>query len=74
MADLDAEKKKDETENVESENKKKKVTISNFDRTIFDLGISLAAVISYTNWHSIPWAMLHGFLNWIYVIYYAIRY
>ncbi|MBP3242712.1 MAG: hypothetical protein J6L99_02535 [Ruminococcus sp.] len=69
MADLDAEKKKDETEN-----KKKKVTISNFDRTIFDLGIALAAVISYTNWHSIPWAMLHGFLNWIYVIYYAIRY
>jgi len=74
MADLDAEKKKDETENVESENKKKKVTISNFDRTIIDLGIALAAVISYTNWHSIPWAMLHGFLNWIYVIYYAIRY
>ena len=72
MADLDAEKKKDETENVESENKKKKVTISNFDRTVFDLGIALAAVISYTNWHSIPWAMLHGF--WIYVIYYAIRY
>lgn len=69
MADLDAEKKKDETEN-----KKKKVTISNFDRTVFDLGIALAAVISYTNWHSIPWAMLHGFLNWIYVIYYAIRY
>ena len=69
MADLDAEKKKDETEN-----KKKKVTISNFDRTVFDLGIALAAVISYTNWHSIPWAMLHGFLNLIYVIYYAIRY
>ena len=72
MADIDSEKIKDETENVESN--KKKVTISNFDRTVFDLGIALAAVISYTNWHSIPWAMLHGFLNWIYVIYYAIRY
>ncbi|MBE6875296.1 MAG: hypothetical protein E7496_00965 [Ruminococcus sp.] len=38
------------------------------------LGISLATVISYTNWHSILWAILHGALNWIYVIYYAIRY
>jgi len=38
------------------------------------LGIALATVISYTNWHSIPWAIFHGCLNWIYVIYYAIRY
>ena len=47
---------------------RKKTVITNFDRTVIDLGIALAAVISYTNWHSIPWAILHGFLNWIYVI------
>ena len=29
-------------------------------------------VVSYTNWHSLPWAIFHGILGWIYVIYYAI--
>jgi len=31
-------------------------------------------VISYNAWHSIWWAILHGILSWIYVIYYAIKY
>jgi hypothetical protein len=31
-------------------------------------------VISYTTWHSIPWAILHGVLSWVYVIYFIIRY
>lgn len=38
------------------------------------LGTALAVVISYTKWHSIGWAILHGMLNWIYVIYYVIKY
>lgn len=38
------------------------------------LGTALAVVISYTHWGSIGWAILHGALNWGYVIYYAIRY
>ncbi|MBQ9140852.1 MAG: helix-turn-helix transcriptional regulator [Lachnospiraceae bacterium] len=38
------------------------------------VGIALAVVLSYTKWHSIGWAIVHGFLNWAYVIYYAIRY
>jgi len=38
------------------------------------VGIALAVVISYTKWHSIGWAILHGFLNWGYVIYYVIKY
>ena len=37
-------------------------------------GTALAMVISYSNWHSIPWAILHGIFSWGYVIYYAIRY
>jgi hypothetical protein len=37
-------------------------------------GSALAMVISYSNWHSIGWAILHGVFSWGYVIYYAIRY
>jgi TPR repeat protein len=35
---------------------------------------SLGAAISYTNWHSIPWAILHGILGCFYIIYHAIKY
>jgi hypothetical protein len=38
------------------------------------VGIAIAVVISWSTNHSILWAMLHGFLNWIYVIYYALGY
>ena len=37
-------------------------------------GCALAIAISYTEWHSILWAILHGFLGWLYVIYFALRY
>lgn len=37
-------------------------------------GSCLAMIISYTAWKSIPWAIFHGLLSWIYVIYYAIKY
>ena len=37
-------------------------------------GTCLAIVISYTAWQSIPWAIFHGLLSWVYVIYYVIRY
>ena len=37
-------------------------------------GSCLAMILSYTTWNSIPWAILHGFLSWGYVIYYAVRY
>lgn len=35
-------------------------------------GTCLAMVISYTTWHSIPWAILHGLFSWVYVLYFAI--
>lgn len=38
------------------------------------VGAALAVVISYVKWKSIGWAILHGLLNWIYVIYYIIQY
>ena len=37
-------------------------------------GAVLAMVISYVKWQSIGWTVLHGLLNWVYVIYYVIKY
>lgn len=41
---------------------------------IIGLGAVLAMVVSYVRWKSIGWAILHGLLNWGYVLYYIIRY
>ena len=38
------------------------------------VGAALAVVLSYSKWQSIGWAIIHGFFNWAYVIYYAIKY
>jgi hypothetical protein len=37
-------------------------------------GTCLAMIISYTAWKSIGWAIVHGLLSWVYVIYYLIKY
>ena len=37
-------------------------------------GTCLAMIISYTAWKSIFWAIIHGVLGWIYVIYYIFKY
>lgn len=37
-------------------------------------GSCLAMIISYVKWRSIAWAIVHGLLSWIYVLYYAIVY
>ncbi len=37
-------------------------------------GTALAIAISWSANKSIFWAIIHGVLSWIYVIYYAIRY
>ncbi len=37
-------------------------------------GAALAMIISYSTWASIPWAIFHGLLGWIYVIYFIIVY
>lgn len=36
------------------------------------LGSAIAVTISWSENHSILWAIVHGFLSWAYVIYYAI--
>ena len=37
-------------------------------------GTCLAMVISYTSWHSVGWAIFHGLLSWLYVIYFVVTY
>jgi hypothetical protein len=37
-------------------------------------GSALAITISWSANKSILWAIVHGFLSWIYVIYYALKY
>lgn len=37
-------------------------------------GSALAMVISYVNWHSAGWAVVHGLMGWLYVGYYIIKY
>ena len=37
-------------------------------------GSALAITISWSVNKSILWAIIHGFLSWIYVIYYAVKY
>lgn len=39
-----------------------------------EMGAMLAMVISYVEWRSIGWAILHGILNWGYVLYYIFKY
>jgi hypothetical protein len=43
-------------------------------RTGISFGSALAIVISWSANESIVWAIIHGLLSWIYVIYYLIRY
>ena len=52
----------------------KKATVSKTVQHGITFGSALAMVISYVNWHSIGWAIVHGILSWGYVIYYIIRY
>ena len=37
-------------------------------------GSALAMVISYTTWQSVGWAIFHGLLGWVYVLYFVLRY
>jgi hypothetical protein len=41
-------------------------------RTGVTLGSVLAIVISWSYNHSVLWAIVHGFLSWLYVIYHIL--
>jgi hypothetical protein len=38
------------------------------------MGAALAMILSYGHNHSILYAILHGIMSWIYVIYFALVY
>jgi hypothetical protein len=37
------------------------------------LGTVLAAIISWTSYHSVGWAILHGFLGWFFIIWWCFQ-
>ncbi|MCI6054422.1 hypothetical protein [Dysosmobacter sp.] len=43
-------------------------------KTGITFGSALAMVISYTTWQSVGWAIVHGLLSWLYVIYFVLLY
>ncbi len=48
--------------------------VTDGEKTGISFGSAFALVMSYVNWHSIFWAIVHGVLGWVYVIYYILRY
>jgi len=62
----------EDNENVEHTSRDKKIESSL--KTGISFGACLAMIISYTTWHSIPCAIIHGLMSWVYVIYYIVKY
>tara|TARA_Y100001970_G_C13496732_1_gene491650 strand:+ start:249 stop:401 length:153 start_codon:yes stop_codon:yes gene_type:complete len=38
----------------------------------WSLGMAVAVAISWSTYNSVAWAVIHGILNWAYVLYYLI--
>ncbi len=58
----------------ERSNERSQTIVKKTVKTGISFGSALAMVISYTAWHSIGWAIVHGIFSWFYVIYYILRY
>lgn len=56
------------------EQSEKKTIIHKTVKKGLSFGSALAMVISYTTWHSVGWAIIHGLMSWVYVIYFVLRY
>lgn len=52
----------------------KNETVKQTVKTGVSFGSVLAIVISYVQWQSIFWAIIHGVFGWFYVIYYILFY
>jgi hypothetical protein len=48
------------------------IQTGNAARAGLTMGSTLAMVISWSENHSILWAIIHGVLSWLYVIYHAL--
>lgn len=58
----------------EGRTEKKTTVVEKTVKTGVSFGSALAMVISFTTWHSVFWAIIHGLLSWVYVIYYILTY
>jgi len=58
------------------ENKKTRKVLKLENKTVVKNGIGFGSVLAITiSWsvnHSILWAIIHGCLSWLYVVYYAL--
>ncbi|MCR5596143.1 MAG: hypothetical protein K6G12_09860 [Lachnospiraceae bacterium] len=59
---------------MDEEKRVEKHYVKETAKTGITFGSAMAMVISYVNWHSIGWAIIHGMFGWAYVIYYVIKY
>ena len=49
------------------------VQVTNVAKAGIGFGSALAITISWSQWESIIWAIIHGFFGWFYVVYYAFQ-
>ena len=59
---------------MSGEKKEKTKVVEKTVKTGVSFGSALAMAISFSTWHSVGWAIVHGLLGWIYVIYYILQY
>ncbi len=50
------------------------IRVTNVAKAGISFGTALAITISWSLNKSVLWAIVHGFLSWIYVIYYVLKY
>ncbi len=59
---------------MKNREKVNKTVVEKTVKTGISFGSALAMVVSYVNWHSLFWAIIHGLMGWVYIVYYVIRY
>lgn len=59
---------------IMSEGNEKNDSVKKTVKSGITFGSALAMVISYTTWKSVGWAIFHGLLSWVYVIYFVLKY
>ncbi|MCI9562439.1 MAG: hypothetical protein HFF63_00960 [Oscillospiraceae bacterium] len=55
-------------------NEERQISVKKTVKSGITFGSALAMVISYSTWRSVGWAVFHGLLSWIYVIYFVLKY
>ena len=56
-----------------SKSERRKIKVKVGAGTTIGFGAVMAMTLSWTANHAIGWALIHGLLGWIYVVYYLFR-